>query len=58
MKKRIMKILRKKIISYFSTKELHDELITRGGVETFILEPYETKKIEVEGPATLFIVID
>ena len=39
-------------------KELHDELIMRGGVETIVLDPYEKKEITVEGPATVFIVID
>lgn len=47
-----------KSIKDFSTKELHDELITRGGVETIFLDPYEKKEIAVEGPATIFIVID
>ena len=45
-------------IKDFSTKELHDELIMRGGVETIVLDPYEKKEITVEGPATVFIVID
>lgn len=45
-------------IKDFSTKELHDELIMRGGVETIVLNPYEKKEIKVEGPATVFIVID
>ena len=48
----------KKNIKDFSTKELHDELIMRGGVETIVLDPYEKKEITVEGPATVFIVID
>lgn len=52
-------------LSSYSTKELHDELIKRGGVDTYFLEPYEEGKliikdniIELEGSATIFIVID
>lgn len=50
--------IKAKNIKAFSTKELHDELIMRGGVETIVLDPYEKKEITVEGPATVFIVID
>lgn len=49
----------------YSTKELHDELIKRGGVDTYFIEPYkkielvlENEKIQIEGPATIFVVID
>lgn len=57
--------MEKKNLSSSSTKELHDELIRRGGVDTYFLEPYEegklvlkTNDIELEGPATIFVVID
>lgn len=50
-------------LSSYSTKELHDELIRRGGVDTYFLEPYDkgklilkTDNIELEGPATIFVV--
>ncbi|AVQ19372.1 BC1881 family protein [Fusobacterium mortiferum] len=52
-------------LSSYSTKELYDELIKRGGVNTYFLEPYEkwklilkTDAIELEGPATILVVID
>lgn len=48
-----------------STKELHDELIKRGGVESYFLDPYkkielvlENEKVQIEGPATILIVTD
>ena len=53
-----IKKIKAKNIKNFSTKDLHDELIMRGGVETIVLDPYEKKEITVEGPATIFIVID
>lgn len=53
-----IKKIKTKNIKNFSTKDLHDELIMRGGVETIVLDPYEKKEITVEGPATVFIVID
>ena len=53
-----IKKIKAKNIKNFSTKDLHDELIMRGGVETIVLDPYEKKEITVEGPATVFIVID
>ncbi|WP_462335350.1 BC1881 family protein [Fusobacterium varium] len=42
----------------YSTKELHDELLTRGGVEVVYIEPYNEKEMLVEGPATVLIIID
>lgn len=52
-------------IENFSTKELHDELTKRGGVDTYFIEPYkkielvlENEKFQVKGPATIFVVID
>lgn len=55
----------KKCIEEYSTKELHDELIKRGGVESYFLDPYikgklilEDKEINLEGPATIFVIVD
>ena len=52
-------------IKEHSTKELHDELIKRGGVESYFLDPYkkielilENEKVQIEGPATILIVTD
>lgn len=48
-----------------STKELSEELETRLGVESIVLEPYEVAKLktgqttkEIEGPAIILINID
>ena len=35
-----IKKIKAKNIKNFSTKDLHDELIMRGGVETIVLDPY------------------
>lgn len=50
----------------FSTKELTDELIKRGGIKVFYVDPYEPYAISVNGklknegtgPATLIVNID
>ena len=54
-----------KCIEEYSTKELHDELIKRGGVESYFLDPYikgklilEDKEINLEGPATILVIVD
>ena len=40
------------------TCELVEELMKREGVNTIILDPYQTKKIKVEGPMIVLKVID
>lgn len=42
----------------FSTAQLVEELKTREGVDIKIAEPYETLNDEVEGPATVLIIVD
>lgn len=42
----------------FSTAELCRELETRGGVSPIFIDPYEEKKLKLEGPMLVFLVID
>ncbi len=42
----------------FETYELVEELKRRKGVTFETTEPYENKKINIEGPAVTLIVID
>lgn len=42
----------------FETYELVEELKRRKGVTFETAEPYENKKINIEGPAVMLIVID
>lgn len=42
----------------FSTKELVEELKKRSGVKTEYAEPYQDKKLCINGPAIVLIVID
>lgn len=51
-------MIKKIILKFLKTKDLHNELITRSGVETYFIEPYESKNIKAEGPATVFVIID
>lgn len=41
-----------------STKKLVEELEKRNGVNMITAEPYEDKKIKVNGPALVLIVVD
>jgi len=41
-----------------STKKLVEELKSRKGIETTIVEPYAEKIIKANGPAIVFVVID
>ena len=41
-----------------STKELVNELQTREGIETTIVEPYKDFECKVNGPAIVLTVID
>lgn len=45
-------------LNKYTTKDLVEELMTREGVETKIVDPYVTETIIAEGPAIVFIVID
>ena len=40
------------------TKYLVEELKKREGVKTTIVEPHKDKKIEVNGPAIVLVIID
>lgn len=42
----------------FKTWELVEELKTREGVKTTIVEPHVDEKVEVNGPAIVLVVID
>lgn len=42
----------------FETRELVEELRKREGVAFEVAEPYEKKKVDIEGPAIMLIVID
>ncbi len=55
-----MKIADRKneMLKKFKTFELVTELEKREGVEKTTAEPYEEKKITVDGPAVILIVID
>lgn len=45
-------------MSQIYTCDIVKELEKREGVDYVIVDPYEVKKIEVEGPAIVLIVID
>lgn len=45
-------------LSDISTRSLVEELKTREGVETKVLEPYEGGTVQVNGPAIVLTVID
>lgn len=54
-----------KEVEKYNTKELHDELIKRGGVDTYFIEPYQkievvlqNEKIQIEGPTTILVIAD
>lgn len=46
------------MIEKFTTKDLVEELKRREGVKVDYAEPYQDKKISVNGPAVILIVID
>ena len=46
------------ILSYFSTRELVEELEHREGVETQTAKPYQDLEIKVNGPAIVLVVTD
>ena len=48
----------KPYIQKASTKAIADELESREGVRTIIIEPYETESICVDGPAVVYIIGD
>lgn len=41
-----------------STKELVEELKKREGVRIEYAEPYQDKKISINGPAVILVIID
>ena len=41
-----------------STKELVEELKKREGVKTEYAEPHQDKKVSVNGPAVILVVVD
>ena len=45
-------------LSKVATSDLLKELQTREGVEITMAEPYEDMKVNVNGPATVLVVID
>ena len=45
-------------LANIATCDLVDELRTREGVMTKIVEPYDARKMNVEGPAVVLIVKD
>lgn len=45
-------------LSGVKTCELVKEIESREGVEKVWAEPYQTKELSVEGPATILIIID
>lgn len=46
------------MLEKISTKELVEELKEREGVKTEYAEPYQDKKLSVNGPAVILIIID
>ena len=46
------------ILEKISTKELVEELKEREGVKTEYAEPHQDKKLSVNGPAVILIIID
>lgn len=47
-----------KNLNEYTTKEIVEELKKREGVSVTVAEPYESKEIDVEGPAIVITVID
>lgn len=47
-----------KALKEYSTKELLEELKQREGVHTEYAEPHQDKKISVNGPAEILVIID
>ncbi len=45
-------------LNSYSTKELLEELKQREGVHTEYAEPHQDKKISVNGPAEILVIID
>lgn len=46
------------MLEKISTKELVEELKEREGVKTEYAEPHQDKKLSVNGPAVILIIID
>lgn len=46
------------MLEKISTKELVEELKEREGVKTEYAEPHQDKKLFVNGPAAILIIID
>ena len=46
------------MLEKLSTKELVEELKKRDGVKTEYAEPHQEKKLFVNGPAVILIIID
>ena len=46
------------MLEKISTKELVEELKEREGVKTEYAEPHQGKKLSVNGPAVILIIID
>lgn len=49
---------RERTIESLSTKELVEELRKRKGVKTEYAEPYQDKKLTINGPAEILIITD
>lgn len=47
-----------KDLNEYTTKELVEELKNREGVSLAVVGPYESRTVDVEGPAVVLIVID
>lgn len=45
-------------LAEYTTKELLEEMKSREGVYTEYAEPHQDKKISVNGPAEILIVVD
>lgn len=45
-------------LKQYTTKELLDELKCREGISTEYAEPHTDKKININGPAEILIIID
>jgi hypothetical protein len=46
------------MLEKLSTKELVEELKKREGVKTEYAEPHQDKKLSVNGPAVILVVVD
>lgn len=46
------------MLEKISTKELVEELKKREGVKTEYAEPYQDKKLFINGPAVILVIVD